>query len=416
MRLKSLRVKNFRSITRASTVDFSDSTILIGPNNEGKTNILMALVVGTRLLMGRRVRALGSRRRPSNRGYSQPYRWEYDFPLGLQESKPKGSTEFVVDFSLTADDERDFFEEVGSRVTKNLPIKVQIAADNQPKISFYKKGPGGKKVTKKHPLISEFVRRRFALEYIPAVRTEASALDVVEELVYQELQSLDEDPRFQKALQQIGKLQQPILDSVAQSLQGTLQEFVPQVKSVSIDISERRRAEAFRGTVIKIDDGTETELRYKGDGMQSLTAMALMRHASANKVAGKHVVIAVEEPESHLHPGAIHALKAVLDQLSEDNQLVVTIHNPLFVDRREISSNIIVSSGEAKPARTVDEIRSTLGVRASDNLRHAELVLLVEGPSDVRSLSAVLKGQSEVVAEGIGRDTLSWTTWVESVT
>ena len=45
MRLEKLTIKNFRSITRASSVSFSNMTVLLGANNEGKSNVLRALVL-----------------------------------------------------------------------------------------------------------------------------------------------------------------------------------------------------------------------------------------------------------------------------------------------------------------------------------------------------------------------------------
>lgn len=44
-------------------------------------------------------------------------------------------------------------------------------------------------------------------------------------------------------------------------------------------------------------------------------------------------VIIIEEPESHLHPEAINQLNAIIESLSENNQVIVTTHNPLFVVR-----------------------------------------------------------------------------------
>jgi hypothetical protein len=102
------------------------------------------------------------------------------------------------------------------------------------------------------------------------------------------------------------------------------------------------------------------------------------------------LVVAIEEPESHLHPGAIHELRDVLDELSTHHQIVVTTHNPLFVDRTQLRGNIVVKDRKARPARTIGELREILGVRASDNLRHAELILLVEGTDDRAALTALL--------------------------
>jgi predicted ATP-dependent endonuclease of OLD family len=102
------------------------------------------------------------------------------------------------------------------------------------------------------------------------------------------------------------------------------------------------------------------------------------------------LILALEEPESHLHPSAIHRLREVIDELSHKHQVVLTTHCPLFVDRANIASNIIISGSKARPAKSTEEIRDVLGVRASDNLIHANWVLLVEGESDVRAIRALL--------------------------
>jgi predicted ATP-dependent endonuclease of OLD family len=55
MKLVSLTVENFRSITSARKIPISQMTTLIGPNNEGKSNILRALAIAmTSLLRHRR--------------------------------------------------------------------------------------------------------------------------------------------------------------------------------------------------------------------------------------------------------------------------------------------------------------------------------------------------------------------------
>jgi AAA15 family ATPase/GTPase len=46
MRLGLFSVKNFRSITSAEKLPLGDFTVLVGPNNEGKSNILEALALG----------------------------------------------------------------------------------------------------------------------------------------------------------------------------------------------------------------------------------------------------------------------------------------------------------------------------------------------------------------------------------
>ena len=51
MRLISFSVQKYRSITKAEKLPLSDLTVLVGPNNEGKSNLLQALVTGMRFLV-----------------------------------------------------------------------------------------------------------------------------------------------------------------------------------------------------------------------------------------------------------------------------------------------------------------------------------------------------------------------------
>jgi putative ATP-dependent endonuclease of OLD family len=78
------------------------------------------------------------------------------------------------------------------------------------------------------------------------------------------------------------------------------------------------------------------------------------------------------------------------------------------VDRSSIKSNIIVHSNKATPAKDVREIREVLGVRASDNLQHAELILVVEGEEDRRELRALLKHHSPRLADAIKQQSLGF--------
>lgn len=407
MNLHTLSVSNYRSITSAKKIRLDRTTVLIGPNNEGKSNILRALVLAMRILTrGRTTEIYGRRRRV---GYNvQGYNWEMDFPIGKQKSKPNGETEIILEFNLEEEEYQDFQSEIKSKITGLLPLKLSIGR-NGVKVAFHKKGKGAVGLTRKSPKIANFVSSRIEFEHIPAVRTAESALDVVEELVGRELSVLEENEDYQKALSSIADLQKPILEELARNLKETLKQFLPKVKNVSIDLPIEQRLRAFRrGVSISIDDGTLTPLQHKGDGVQSLSALAMIRHSSSRTGKGKNFVIAIEEPESHLHPKAIHELKDVIDELGQEHQVLITSHNPLFVDRRVLASNIIVNQNKARAAKSVAEIREVLGVRAADNLRNAEMVLVVEGEDDVSSIKALFHDRSEYLSECINNGTLAF--------
>lgn len=410
MRLTSITVENYRSITRAHRVPVSDTTVLVGPNNEGKSNILRALVTAMNVLTIGMPHPAG---RPSSmirgrfRTHGSIYDWDTDFPIHLQEKKPNGESTIILDFQLDDEELTDFRTEIKSRLKDNLPLRICLGP-REFSVSVHKKGPGGPALSKKSSAIARFVSRRLEFEHIPAVRTAGSAREIVSALVDRELRKLESNEDYANALGKIEELQQPMLQELSNSIKQTLIKFLPKVDDVTVEIPRSQRHRAMRQLCqVVVDDGTPTLLEYKGDGVQSLAALALMRHAAETAARGKHLVIAIEEPESHLHSSAVHEIRDVLKELGSRHQVVVTTHNALFVDRVHVAANILVSKRKARPAKTVREIREILGVRASDNLRHAELVVIAEGRDDCLALTALLSESSELLAQAIADQTIA---------
>ena len=413
MQLVSFSVQNYRSIARANRIEVGPSTVLVGPNNEGKSNVLRALVTAMEVLKtgNQAVLSRGLRiRLPLSMRKAPQYDWEEDFPINLQKAKPDGFSTFSLEFELDEDEVEDFRTDVKSNLNGLLPIQLQLSR-NGVTFSVQKKGPGGRKLSEKASAIVNFVAQRIEFEYIPAIRTAESSGRVVNSLVGKELAALEDNPQYKEAMAKIKELQQPVLDALSRSVHSTMASFLPAITSVQFEIAEEQRALALRrSSRIIVDDGTPTDLEHKGDGVQSLAALALMRHASEIGGKGKSFVIAIEEPESHLHPSAIHVLRKVISELAVKYQVVLTTHSPLFVDRLNIGSNILVNKNRAVPAKSVGQIRDILGVRASDNLRHAELVLVVEGDEDKAALRALMSQHSPRLADAIDGGKLAFET------
>src|SRR2546427_2831355 len=230
---------------------------------------------------------------------------------------------------------------------------------------------------------------------------------IVNRMVERELSVIEQESAFQEALAEVAKLQEPVLDRVSAGIRETLKEFLPNVKQVRVGIPQEARYRALRRSCeIVVDDGTPTHLARKGYGVQSLAALSLMRQASDSLASGKHLILAIEEPESHLHPSAIHQLKSVLTEIAQASQVIMTTHCPLFVDRASIKSNIIVHGNKATPAKSAREIRDVLGVRASDNLQHAELILIVEREADRRAIKALLVNHAKALSSALTQGAL----------
>lgn len=402
MQLTSFSVTNYRSITGAHSVAVSDLTVLIGKNNEGKSNLLRALDAAMALLRAH------SNREPSFRRhyFSHDYRWKRDFPIQLQARKGSKETIFRLEFSLTQPEIAEFRKEIGVSLNGLLPLEVVIGQTEEPEFRVVKTGRGTKTLTQKSAQVARFVARRIYFNYIPAIRTDRETTELIREMLSNELRSLEDNQEYVAALQAISTIQKPVLDAIASRVEGPLKEFLPSIKSVSLEISDDERRFSLRRSVsVVVDDGTPTSIEFKGDGVKSLAALGLLKNSNRNSSGGASI-IAIEEPESHLHPGAIHQVNEIIRSLAGQTQVLITTHNPLFVDRSNVSANIIVSDGGAKPARSVKAIRDILGIKASDNLMHANFALVVEGQEDVIAMKALVQHRSQKLAAAIKANVL----------
>jgi predicted ATP-dependent endonuclease of OLD family len=406
LRLVNFSVSYFRSITAAHKVPISDRTILIGRNNEGKSNVLKALNFAMVALIEHYYREERGRsiRRTVRRKYDSNYYWETDFPINLQsKSSPKHSI-FKLEFELSSTELVEFKKEIGSNLNGTLPLEIRIGKENKPILKVTKKGAGYKNLNSKSGKIAYFIAHRILFNYIPAIRTDKEALSVISDMLAQELQVLEKDQDYEKALTVITNLQKPVIKKLAERIKEPLKEFMPNIKKVNINVTDDIRRTSFRRDFeVIIDDGTPTSIEFKGDGVKSLAALGLLKNREFQGVAS---IIAIEEPESHLHPSAIHQLNEIICSLSNKNQVIVTTHNPLFVDRIDIKSNIIIEKGKATPGKNISQIRDLLGIKASDNLINANYVLVVEGEDDKIALSSLLSNLSNKIAKAIKNNLL----------
>ena len=394
MQLVNFSVTNYRSISKAHKINLQNITVLVGRNNEGKSNILMALNVAMETMMQHANHA---------NVHERLYDWQRDFPVQLQQRKNNLDSVFRLNFRLNHDENTEFFRTTGIRSNEDIPIELKYGRDNRAKITVPKKGSSS--FNDKSEKVTAFICERIAINYIQAVRTEDMAMDVIHRLISTELSKLYDNEEYKSAEQTIYNLQEAVYNDIANRILAPLQEFLPQLTNVEIRSRGRRLVwRGFRNDVdVILNDGTPTSILYKGDGIKSLVSLAILKE-SKNEIGAS--IIAIEEPESHLHPEAIHSLVNVIKGISENHQVIITTHNPLFVQRNNISNNIIVDHGTAKPAKNIKEIRELLGVLPEDNLINASHVLVVEGEDDKIALNKILSSLSPTIKDALIKNKL----------
>jgi predicted ATP-dependent endonuclease of OLD family len=131
-------------------------------------------------------------------------------------------------------------------------------------------------------------------------------------------------------------------------------------------------------------------IENRGAGTQNNLIIALFRLVASLQV-GMKFIFAMEEPENSLHPRAQRQLLSVLQDISNESQVIVTTHSPVFLERSKFENNIILTrtmKGNTV-ARTfnpslLDELRIDLGIRPSDALLKGggNCAILVEGNTE----------------------------------
>ncbi|MFE2824419.1 ATP-dependent endonuclease [Streptomyces sp. NPDC059271] len=398
MQLSGLSVKNYRSIKQTPRLNFGELGVLVGPNNEGKSNILRAAVMGMRML-----RRFGYPTSTTRSGVPRLrsggfYDWFDDYPKDLQEKTPGGSTIIDFWFSLTEDEKRDFKNQVGVSLKTELPIRLTV--NKYAEFTVRKQGPGKETLNQRSGKVANFVGRRLHIEYVGSVRTADDATEMIREMLRDRIREALDSEQYERIVKQLSNAVSEALKPLAAELGETLKDFIPDISSVRIQAAEGDILDGLMNeTRVLINDGAETDLRYKGDGVQSLAALAVARKVAEG--GRRALILAIEEPEAHLHPSAVHQLRQVVNEIAAKQQVIYTTHSPLLVDRFRISNNIIVRGSKAAPAKTLNELRDVLGVRTSDNLASANLVLVVEGLTDKNSLEALLSSKSAALSQAI---------------
>lgn len=389
MRLESLGVTNFRSIINTEEIALNDKTIIVGKNNEGKSNYLKALNIALTILLepmhAKYIISRYYRRFP--RMESNLFDWERDYPIKNQAKTKIAPSIFVLKFILNNDDLSRLKSITGLNLTEYLIVEIKITQNNLD-MTIYKYNKKRIQIKKQVDKIIEFINSNIKYIYIPAIRTEKSSMDIISSLIDDNLRELKSDSQYQNIISMISKLVNQLMNHISKNLYESAKRFIPDLKNIELK-TEENDINLFRGKLgyqILVDDGIPTLLNYKGEGIKSLLTLALL----SGKQNSSNCIIAIEEPEAHLHSGAMHELKDIIDNLSKNNQILVTTHNPIFIDRYNISNNILVDNGKIKKIKSIKQLRNILGIKLSDNLASCEKVIVVEGESDIIVLKHIL--------------------------
>lgn len=402
MKLIEIKIENFRGI-RSLHLPLDGLTVLIGENNTGKSTVLEAI----RLVL---TRGFGVRRGGQ---FS-----EYDFHLKDANATPQTADPISITLHFAEEQENEWPETIIQQMDPVTQLDsdglyhIYLQAEgayNQDSGSFetmwaFLNSSGTELVLKNSSpfnLISRFV----PIFFLSALR-DAS-------------QEFGQRGQFWRGF--LKSIQLP--DEQREEIETMLQEVNTAVIEANAGLTEVTKKIAGAGQLVPLDStdpvaleaiptrvfdmvgkiqvhlkssyGAKLPLHHHGDGTQSLAVLMLFQAFAETNLAEAYTpestpILALEEPEAHLHPSAIRSLGSFLHKMS--GQILVSSHSGDLVSRVPIMSlrRLYKHDGETKAGQVNSDIFTPRELQAIDysirlskgHYLFSRCWLLVEGESD----------------------------------
>ena len=398
MKIKKITIKGYRSIKAIELNTINDFNIFVGQNNHGKTNIFEALEW---FFNGpRKGESLSILRHCLNTTIPIEVCIEFD---GLKEAieKMKNASN-AAKFSSIKNEKSILIRRTSENEGKKREIfDIETATWKDPGTGF------DKALSDLLPRF-EYIDTHKSFEDVSAYKR-ISPMGIVLSALLADIMEADSNyVEFKKAFDKTfneegensgvrGKMQE-----IGKDLKARLQKQFPDTEQVNITLSLPVIEDLFKSLNIQVNDGVNTRVCDKGDGMQRAVMLAIMemysdfRKKSEN---GKNNIFFIDEAELHLHPSAQRQLKTVLLELAQNSdQVFINTHSSVFIADDNSHQNIyqVFKTDKQTQAKIVTDrekphvVFGLLGGSPADLLLPANF-LIVEGRSESLLLNKLIE-------------------------
>jgi putative ATP-dependent endonuclease of OLD family len=416
MLLTSLKIENYRGI-KALELVLGPTTVLVGENNCGKTTVLHAL------------RSCLSTLRSAGR--ASPFE-EFDLHFDSKAADPTTAPPIVITLTFEESKAGEWSDDVEQRLGGDGGVIALMPPDDRSRVQM--------RVTAQYLAMSQEIETVF--EFLDAAgnplpaknRSRLTGLQQLRPLFY--LSALrDAGKEFSRTSQfwspfvknsQIDDATKAAIETQLEDINAQIieahgtfkgvREHLAKVQElvalggqdvVSVDAVPARVFDMLSRTQVSIASSTGARLPIgrHGEGTQSLTVLMLFDAFLKSELARKQGVkeskpiVALEEPEAHLHPNAVRALWKTIDDI--DGQKLVATHSGDLLSEVDVHSirRLYKKDGQvqvgALPRGLLDERQSQkfdyFVRRTRGELFFARTWLLVEGETDVIILSGAAR-------------------------
>jgi len=369
MRITNLHIENFRSI-QDLTLCPSQITALVGPNNAGKSNILLAI----QKVIGRDWLSVGQFDESDVYGLdnNRDVTIELSFDPALEYLKFVKANPVrirTLNFTYTR---YKIGEKAGQR---RLEQKCFDANGRPPMVPV--KAPQKDGENKLQPLVNipQEVRESIPLIYIGTNRSLQNHLPSARySLLRQLFEDINRDfhdpSHIVKVKQADGKTKDipksewfnTLMTKIMNLLRtdafvkletdikcNALQQlgFDPDVDTDKLDFffSPFDTMDFYKTLELKVrEHGYEINATELGEGFQNAIVLSILQAFEENKKKG--AILLIEEPEMFLHPQMQRTLYKTLRKIGETNQIIYTTHSPQFVTVPEYNDILVIRKDE----------------------------------------------------------------------
>lgn len=343
MKLRQVKIKNFRCLVDID-VPITDTVILVGENNSGKTAFLDAIKIA--------IRSLTSRGNPFT---------EYDYCMMKTGDAPETCGGIEIELWFTEDSSGEWpdtllqaltditqldpildLNAIGVRVSSKYDIQQKLFENKIEFLNILGQPAGGKAQSFiNNQRFSSYIR----LFYLPSIRnpedeftqrsqfwgrivhdlkiSDAKRASIMRRLEKINHELLTEDPRLDNVVEKLDEVQKLMSSSSGHSTSIQALPMTPWDLMSKAELVIKPRG-----------NQVDFPLSKHGQGVQSLAVIFLFQAfvdvlLKPTFEQETEAILEMEEPEAHLHPQATRSLAANLKQIT--SQKIISTHSPYFI-------------------------------------------------------------------------------------
>lgn len=364
MKVKSITINNHSRISNC-TIDVRDNLILVGANGSGKSSIIRCID----LVLGKT---------------TQQLYYSIDNSDFENEGQP-----FAVEVKLEglSEDELSFFPDDYDVIDNSLTVRMEANLDKDDLTirRYFPKGVGDNNLRREQlesigwsMIPADFSttqldpgRKTIVDDYLKEVDASGDESKLAE-AIKSLSDAIDSSDAFNEALSTLAGQLDPVLDG---GITSNKLHFVPEA-AINGDLLNNVRLQ------IEGKSGTARQATEQSDGTKALIAFSIFELLNSGGM------IAIDEPETHLHPSAQRNLIRILK--SAGKQLVIATHSGVIAGEFEPDNITVTREGipPVQPSRgflTGKKDQATLArwwISSKIELLTAKQIIAVEGQSD----------------------------------